>query len=153
MDGGLKQAKAALESGPDVPRDESTMLELCRLVAIDVDDAERCAQTVACTCPSCSMPAAEDETFALTCVEAQDSGEPWTKWLAQHARTGCSPCAWWDAALDAMGCVVGKGQGHAGSCTDVDGSSRQSRGLRGCERRQVSRPDESFGPSLARRHL
>ena len=47
MDGGLKQAKAALESGPEVPRDELTMLELCRLVAVDVDDAERCAQTVA----------------------------------------------------------------------------------------------------------
>ena len=47
VDGGLRQAKAALESGPEVPRDELTMLELCRLVAVDVDDAERCAQTVA----------------------------------------------------------------------------------------------------------
>ena len=43
----LKQAKVALESGPEVPRDESTILELCRLVAVDVDDTERRAQTLA----------------------------------------------------------------------------------------------------------
>ena len=76
VDGGLKQAKVALESGPEVPRDESTMLELCRLVAVDVDDAERRAQTLAAmraralhaACPTLRMKHLRSRVWRLKSV-------------------------------------------------------------------------------------
>ena len=76
VDGGLKQAKTALESGPEVPRDESTMLELCPLVAVDVDDAERRAQTIAAmraralhaACPTLRMKHLRSRVWRLKSV-------------------------------------------------------------------------------------
>ena len=119
VDGGLKQAKIALESGPEVPRDESTMQELCRLVAVDVDDAERRAQTLAvmraralhAACPTLRMKHLRSRVWRLKSV-ASPGPSGWRK----HACAGCGPCAWRDAAADAMGDVVGKGQGNAGPC-------------------------------------
>ena len=76
VDGGLKQAKTALESGPEVPREESTMLELCRLFAVDVDDAERCVQTLAAmraralhaACPTLRMKHLRSRVWRLKTV-------------------------------------------------------------------------------------
>ena len=94
----------------------------------------------ACACPPCSMPAAEDETFALTCVEAQDSGEPWTKRLAQHTRTG-GRCNGLCCGQSPRPRRILWRRGRQLS------SIPWTAGMR--ERCQVSRPDASFDPSLA----
>ena len=130
VDGGLKQAKTALESGPEVPRDESTMLELCRLVSVDVDDAERCAQTLAAmraralhaACPPLRMKHLRSRVWRLKTV-ASPGPSGWRNTHVQaaaRARGGMQLLMW-------------------------------TAGMR--ERRQESRPDDSFGPSLAQRHL
>ena len=149
--------KLPLESGPEVPRDESTMLELCRLVAVDVDDAERCAQTLAvmrARALHAACPPLQDETLALTCCGGSKSvASPGPSgWRNTHvqavarARGGMQLSMQWVV-------LWAKGQGNARPCRNVDGSSCSPCGLREMrERRQESQPDESFGPSLAQRH-
>ena len=133
VDGGLKQAKTALESGPEVPRDESTMLELYRLVAVDVDDAERCAQTLAAmraphaACPTLRMKHLRSRVWRLKTVASPGP----SGWRNTHVQVvGCARGGM--QLFNAMGYVVGEGQSNARPCRNVDGGSRSSCGLRRC---------------------
>ena len=119
VDGGLKQAKVALESGPEVPRDESTMLELCRLVAVDVDDTERRAQMRAAmraralhaACPTLRLKHLRSRVWRLKSVASPGP----SGWRNTHVQA-VARMRGGDAPAHAMGDVVGKGQGNARPC-------------------------------------
>ena len=153
VDGGLKQAKVALESGPEVPRDESTMLELCRLVAVDVDDTERRAQTLAAmraralhaACPTLRMKHLRSRVWRLKSV-ASPGPSGWRNTHVQavaRMRGGMQLLMQWVMLWPRQRQTLLK-RGRPPLCILWT--------LEMHERHLESQPDANFAPLLARRH-
>ena len=147
--------KLPLSQDLQVPRDELTMLELCRLVAVDVDDEERRAQTNAATracalhaaCPPLRMKHLRSRVWRLKPV-ASPGPSGWRNTHIQavaRARGGMQLLMQWVA-------LYGHRPGPRRTLQRRGPQLSCIRSIAGTrERRQASRPDASFDQSLARR--
>ena len=84
VEGGTSRAKSALESGPRVANDDHTLQGLRKLVAVEVDEQERCRlQSAVRMARRITRENAQvnRKTFRRRVETAAVNGKSWTEWL------------------------------------------------------------------------